>query len=307
MREHPEAIRSTQVTRLLGKIRIKGQSAGNQILHYSNKVGSSETTRGTLSDNNFSSLNLDLMFKYWFIGFTEGNGSFIVNKTGYLEFKVTQSSVDAQILFYIKKQLKFGSVSKQCKTSNTHHFRVRNQEDIFKLIHIFNGNLLTENSQQQFKSWLAAFNQKYDKKIRYTQNNSDVTLSNAWLAGFSDAEGCFTASANTRSEAYTQVQVRYILLQKEEKKLMSEIAKIFDSRISYLKSYDGYNITNMTVNLSKLTKVISYFKKYPLKTKKHIDYLNWLKVYSLVINKEHFTKTGLNKIKNLINKINKKS
>lgn len=41
-------------------------------------------------------------FLYWFIGFTEGDGSFIVNKTGYLEFKVTQSTVDCQILFYIK-------------------------------------------------------------------------------------------------------------------------------------------------------------------------------------------------------------
>jgi hypothetical protein len=304
MREHPEAIRSTQVTHLLGKIRIEGQSAGNQILHYSNKVGSSETTRGTLSDNNFNSLNSDLMFKYWFIGFTEGDGSFIVNKTGYLEFKVTQSSVDAQILFYIKKQLKFGSVSKQSKVSNTHHFQVRNQKDILKLIHIFNGNLLTEKKKIQFRFWLIAFNKKYNKNIRYTQNNSDVILSNAWLSGFSDAEGCFTASVIKRSEKYTQVQVRYILSQRKEKKLISELAKIFDGKISYLKSYEGYN---MTVNLLKLKKVINYFKKYPLKTKKYIDYLNWLKVYSLVINKQHFNKTGLNKITNLINKINKKS
>lgn len=304
MREHPEAIRSTQVTRLLGKIRIEGQSAGNQILHYSNKVGSSETTRGTLSDNNFNSLNSNLMFKYWFIGFTEGDGSFIVNNTGYLEFKVTQPSVDAQILFYIKKQLKFGLVSKQSKTSNTHHFRVRNQKDILKIIHIFNGNLLTEKKKIQFRFWLTAFNKKYNKNIRYTQNNSDVTLSNAWLSGFSDAEGCFTASVIKRSEKYTQVQVRYILSQKKEKNLISELAKIFDGKISYLKSYEEYN---MTVNLLKLKKVINYFKKYPLKTKKYIDYLNWLKVYSLVINKQHFNKTGLNKITNLINKINKRS
>ena len=94
------------------------------------KVEPSETTRGTLSDNNFNSLNLDLMFKYWFIGFTEGDGSFFVDKRGYLTFKVTQSSVDVQILFYIQNQLKFGSVYKQCKATNVHCFRVRNQKDI---------------------------------------------------------------------------------------------------------------------------------------------------------------------------------
>lgn len=61
--------------------------------------GSSETTCETFSNL----LKFDLDFKYWFIGFTEGDGSFIINTTGYLEFKVTQSSKDSQILFYIKK------------------------------------------------------------------------------------------------------------------------------------------------------------------------------------------------------------
>jgi uncharacterized protein YpiB (UPF0302 family) len=61
----------------------------------------------------------------------------------------------------------------------------------------------------------------------------------------------------------------------------------------------------MTVNLLKLKKVIKYFNKYTLKTKKYIDYFNWVKVYELVISKSHFTEEGLNKIKSLIKKINK--
>ena len=63
----------------------------------------------------------------------------------------------------------------------------------------------------------------------------------------------------------------------------------------------------MTVNLSKLSKTIKYFTKYPLKTKKYIDYLNWLKAYKLVINKKHMTQNGLIQIKKLLNKINKRS
>lgn len=278
---------------------MEGQSAGNQILLYSYRVGSSETTREKLSNN-----NLDLAFKHWFIGFTEGDGSFIVNKTGYLEFKVTQSSTDAQVLFYIKKQLGFGSVSIQSKTSKTHHFRVRDKQGILKLIYIFNGQLKTEKKNIQFKLWLQAFNKIYNEKIEFIPKNLNISLTDAWLSGFTDAEGCFTVSAVIRTEKYTQVQVRYILSQKNEKSLMVTIADIFDGKISYLKSYDGYN---MTVNLSKLKQVIWYFKKYPLKTKKHIDYLNWLKVYKLVINKKHFNETGLNQIKSLIIKINKNS
>lgn len=304
MREHLETIWSTQEHILLGKIQMVRQSAGNQTSLLNDEVGSSETTCETLRNIDNDLLNLDSTFKYWFIGFTEGDGSFIVNKNGYLEFKVTQSSIDAQILFYIKKELGFGSVRVQDKNNKTHHFRVRDQKGILKLIHIFNGNLLTERKNNQFKLWLEAFNKAYKMDIQFIQNDNYPTLDNAWLSGFSDSEGCFTISVVKRSETYNQVHVRYILSQKGELELMTKIAALFDGKVSHLKSYNGYN---MTVNLSKLHKVISYFNNYSLKTKKYIDYFNWLKVYKLVINKEHFNEDGLNRIKDLMNKINKNS
>ncbi|KAG2219169.1 hypothetical protein INT45_008344 [Circinella minor] len=240
MREHLKTIWSTQELFLLGKIQMVRQSAGNH-----NIVGSSETTRETLRNNDSNSLKFNSSpagrmmppagadFKYWFIGFTEGDGSFIVNKNGYfprgdtrgasppsLEFKVTQSSTDAQILFYIKKELGFGSVSVQDKKNKTHHFR--------------------------------AFNKAYNMDIKFIQNNKNPTLDNAWLSGFSDAEGCFTVNVIKRSETYNQVQVRYILSQKGELELMTKIAEMFN-----------------------------------------------------VINKDHFNEDGLNRVKNLMNKINK--
>lgn len=277
-----------------------GQSAGNQTQPSSCGVGSSETTCGTL--RTFYSFNFNSHFKYWFIGFTEGDGSFIVNKNGYLEFKVTQSSTDAQILFYIKKELGFGSVSVQDKINNTHHFRVRDKNGFLKLIHIFNGNLLTEKTNNQFLLWLEAFNKLYGTHIEFLPNKSHPTLDNAWLSGFTDSEGCFTISVVNRSDTYHQVHVRYILSQKSELVLMTSIAEMLDGKLSYLESYNGYN---MTVNLSSLKKVISYFHIYSLKTKKYIVFFNWLKVYHLVINKEHFNVNGLNRIKLLMNKIYK--
>ena len=83
---------------------------------------------------------------------------------------------------------------------------------------------------------------------------------------------------------------------------MTKVSKLFNGQVSFLKSYNGYN---MIVNLTKLSKVIIYFNKNGLKTKKYINYFNWLKVYNLVIKKEHFNKEGLNKLKNLVSKINK--
>lgn len=280
------------------------QSAGNQILLSSNdKVGSSETTRGTLNCNDLHNLNFDSNFRDWLIGFTEGNGSFIVAKSGYLEFKITQSSVDAQILFYIKKTLGFGSVTVQDKKNKTHHYRVRDKKGTQTLIYIFNGRLHTSAKILQFEKWVKAFNKIYKVELQICPCENSPSLENAWLAGFSDAEGCFTCSAIERSVSYTQIQVRYILSQKGERELLEKIALLTGGRIHYLKSYEGYN---MTVNFLKLDKIIRYFNFYGLKTKKYIDYFNWLKVYNFVKNKEHFTPEGLTKIRNLINKINAK-
>jgi hypothetical protein len=58
--------------------------------------------------------------------------------------------VDAQILFYIKKELGFGSASVQDKINKTHHFRVRDKKNIYKLIQIFNGNIVTNYKLNQF-------------------------------------------------------------------------------------------------------------------------------------------------------------
>lgn len=85
MREHPILSRSTQIYILLGKILGKGQSARNFMglnegdLSIEHK-GSSET-RCEIDNNN---VYLKDDFKYWFMGFTEGDGHFSVYKDKYL-------------------------------------------------------------------------------------------------------------------------------------------------------------------------------------------------------------------------------
>lgn len=269
MRETPEDFWSTQKHYFCSeKSKIIGQSAGNQIL-FINKVGSSETIRETL-DNKLGSLdnknldldsnldlnlaNLDLNFLNWLIGFTEGDGSFIINSK-YLEFKITQHSNDAQILFLIKKKLGFGSVSIQDykivnnkKLPKTHHYRVRNKKGLLKIIELFNGNLLTVKYRLKFNDFLCQFNLIYNEQIQIKSFNNKVSLNNAWLCGFTDAEGCFTISVLDNRRVF----VRFILSQKGEKELMQNIANLLKGKV--LKSYEGYQsldneINNMTVHL----------------------------------------------------------
>ena len=137
MRECPVLNSWSSVIFNFGKTQEEGKFAGNFI-------GSSETIREAIYIND--------KFKWWLIGFTEGDDDpFITDKNGDLEFKITLSSNDAQILFFIKKELKFGSVSIQDKINKTHHYKVKDKKNILKLIRIFNGNLLTKHKVNQFK------------------------------------------------------------------------------------------------------------------------------------------------------------
>jgi hypothetical protein len=300
MREHPASILDPLKRYfLLGKIQEQGQSAGNFINIINVDLSSSETTREIfmLKDN---------LFKLWFIGFSEGDGSFIVNKDGYLEFKITQSSVDAQVLFYIKKKLGFGAVRVQDRNNKTHCFRIRDKNNLLKIICIFNGNIFLNSRKKQFKLWLEAFNLKYKENIPYLDFKSKPTLKDAWLCGFTDAEGCFTCSLYENvAKTSTLVRLRYILSQKGNSGDMDYLAEITKGKKHYLKSYNGFNVV---VNTTKLSLIIKYFNVYPLITKKHITYLNWVKIYKIISEKGHSTTEGLNlviKYKNNLNRLGK--
>ena len=285
MREHPLILRSTSYLVNIGKILSIGQSAGNQ---YNNKLGSSETTR--------EAITLDI-FKWWLIGFTEGNGYFGVDNKGYLVFKITQSSLDAQILFYIKKSLGFGSVSVQSTTNKTHQFRVRAKDNLLNIINIFNGNIVTKNKILQFKLFLQAFNKRYNSNIEFVNCVNKVNLDNAWLSGFTDAEGCFTCFAYLSKITNKHiVTVRYIISQKDDIEFSNHLANLLNGYVTYMKSYDGYNTV---VNSTKLSIVVKYITNFPLKTKKHISYIKWLKVHKMVMNKKHFSPEGIEIIKSL--------
>ena len=284
MREHPALILGPLKRYfLLGKIQEQGQSAGNFITCKAKDIGSSETTREAfvLKDN---------IFKSWFIGFTEGDGSFIINKDGYLEFRITQSSSDAQVLFYIKKNLGFGVVRPQDGNYNTHCFIVRDKEGLFKIISIFNGNIYMRAKKMEFRLFIDAYNKLYKESIVYIKNIYKPDLSDSWLCGFTDAVGYFTCYTIDKPKDGGLVRLRYTLSQKDNLEDMEYLADLLNGKIHYLPSYEGYN---MTVNITKLSLIIKYFDTHAMKTKKCVVYYNWKKIYKLVKDKKHLTEEDL--------------
>lgn len=154
------------------------------------------------------------------IGFTEGDGSFIVNKRGDLAFVITQSTSDIRTLEFIKETLGFGKVISQSATTsrficNTLRYKL----EIELIISLFNGNLVFPSRQKSLKIFIDGFNIWCSKgriklnKIDFIPSAILPDLTNSWLAGFTDAEGCFTVSILSNSVAF---RFRFILTQKGE-------------------------------------------------------------------------------------------
>jgi len=97
-------------------------------------------------------------FLVWLIGFTEGDGSFIVVKRGGLQFVISQSSSDLQVLLYILKNLGFGQVIQQSKKNKTHRFIIQDIKHIMMICLLFNGNMVFFTRNAKFLIFLAAYN-----------------------------------------------------------------------------------------------------------------------------------------------------
>jgi hypothetical protein len=131
-------------------------------------IGSSETIREASQQNqlNFeqykqlghpSHLNqFDTEFFEWFIGFSEGDGSFSLSQ---LSFVINQK--DPKLLFRIKKKLGFGNVY-ETSTAGIWRYSVTGQKNCLRLYYLFNGHLVLKKTRQRFVVWAKNITSKKD-------------------------------------------------------------------------------------------------------------------------------------------------
>lgn len=281
---------------------------------YHNIVGSSETN--TQSPFNFSlflshktALNLkkyNITFLEWFVGFTEGEGSFSYNnKTHRIFFVINQK--DPKVLYYIRKNLGFGQIKQY---QNYFRYLVSNKKNLTHLLNIFNNNLVLNNTKQRFDIWVTHYkqyyNENYSQVIPIDNHANKITLQNGWLSGFIDAEGCF--DARLRSKTRIDIRLRFSLRQKDEYSVMEKLKTLEKSVfknsvkdwgfISNNKNQIQTFVIDTHCNLVLLQKYLSVYKLHSVK---YIAFVKWSKLLNLIMNRIG-TKTRIKKLAEEINK-----
>lgn len=226
-----------------------------------------------------------------------------------VRFVLTQK--ESAILFYIQKKLGIGTVKHfpQGTSGNKNDFYrliVDNPSHILLLAFLFNGNLALTRRIQQLSLWVQALNNRFGANtIILISTAVSVTLQDAWLSGFTDAEGCFnvTITSNARYALGHVIRMRYILDQKDSS-ILQVIRNLFGlGKVTLRSETDGvyrYTITGF----KSMGGVVSYFKVFPLLTKKARSFDKWSTIHNLVSNKLHLTEEGLAQLRVLQKQIN---
>ena len=236
------------------------------------KEGSSETLR---SISNCS----------WLIGLFEAEGCVTRDK----RLIITQK--DERLLWRIRGMIGVGSV-----TGN--NIVVSRKEHVKDLGEKIRDERRLERTGEKLRRLEGLIKMGGKKMIK------EVKLSDGWLSGFIEGDGGFNVEIR-RNERYTQgyrVRPRLYVVQKGDEKVMKEIAK----EIKGVVERRGEVSRVVLTSIEGAIRMREYLRKYPLKSVKRIDMWRWNKVVDMMEKKEHLTRRGLEKIRGIKKRMNKR-
>lgn len=310
----------------LGKIylnKLSGQSAGNFI---KNKNGSTKATASTsqtiqvktkdgvvaklnnlprsrilLGNTTYKHLpkisehvpkhksNLsDKEFGYFLAGLIEGDGWFGLN-----QLHIIFSEKDISLAYYIKKRIGYGNVYK-IKDKKAVRYICKNKKGLYTILSLINGKLVSEFKYRQL------INHNYNKNFNLELKTplKKLSLDNYWLAGFTQADGCFHISIAKSKTHKTGFSVRLEFSIKQNDCIPLKLL-IENIKLGNLSQYTNGIWCYKSSGYKTAWTLINYFDSYNLFAGKYVDYLKFRKVYIMITEGKHLESEGIAKIKRI--------
>ena len=267
--------------------------------------------------NKWNNINDEEKFKMWLVGFTDGDGCFSVVKSGgsyRLQYSLSQSAYNLRILYYVKKNLGYGSVSKSL-IQNWGNFRITDRKCLNKIIFpIFDKYPLLTSKYFSYDRFKKAYdileNPNFstavkNKKIEVllaknlpesyispaiknlNENSSYQEIENVisiyWLVGFVEAEGNFGLNPDRG-----RFNVEFTLAQKLDKILLLLIKRILhiSSNVNYSEKRNIYVLN--TKKARSIQDIIDNFSGL-LKGMKSLEFKLWSRA-------NYYKNTNLDKV-----------
>jgi hypothetical protein len=286
---------------VLGKIYSNtptGQSAGN--FRFSTKATAS--TKNTY--NSYTKLPLisvhvpkhksnltDNEFGYFLAGLIEGDGWFGVN-----ELHIIFAEKDISLSYYIKKRIGYGNVYK-IKNKKAVRYICKNKKGLSIILSLINGKLVSKPKYEQL------IKHNYSEKFNYNINPplNQITLDNYWLAGFTQADGCFYISVVKSKSHKTGFSVRLEFSIKQND--VVPVKLLYNTiKMGNLSQYSSGIWCYKSSGFKTAALLINYFDLFNLFAGKYVDYLKFRKVYIMITKGKHLEDKGIIKINSIATK-----
>ncbi len=219
------------------------------------------------------------------------------------------------------------NVGKVIDRSETGHvlLQILAKDEVLKIINLINGHMRTPKIEALHRAinWI---NKKDNSSIPCLGLDTSPLNSNAWLAGFSDADGCFSITTYDRKKngvfLRTSVQTSFRIEVKQNYSrevapeqggssfflIMSEISHFLTvnlyTRTRKTKDKVFYAFAVVAHNTRSHEILHEYFSRFPLYSSKFLAYKDWCLVQEL--HKGSLTKENLEKIKEIKSQFNSK-
>jgi len=254
-------------------------------------------------------------FLEWFLGFTEGDGSFGIYNNR-LVFVINQA--DIEILRKIRKELGFGVVFPYDQNGRIYaRYFVSKKEHIFALIQLFNGNIHFNKVHKRFTFWVDAYNKNFLSVqnrivVQPVRSTSDLSVQDGWISGLFDAEGGFYAGLSITEfqdgrNSRIRLRLKAYVDQKAELLVFEKLATLFS-----IPTVTTRNSLKQTYRVECSTKkslliILEYFAKYKLRSKKHLVYAMWRKLVYAYLNDSYKKDLNLKQLQNRILRIQRQN
>jgi hypothetical protein len=183
------------------------------------------------------------------------------------------------------------------KGVNAYVLYINDPKEILNLVNLLNGNMRTPKIYSLFNliDWLNNKNSNLNlKKLPLKSLESEILGEDAWLSGMIESDGHFSVRSTLPKEdkeKYAKIECKFEFSQlyredmsESGKLIMMKIAnylEIKDYSFKQTKTSNYIKFTIKTQNIRSNEILINYLTKYPIWSRKFLDFKDWLVVLGL--------------------------